>query len=73
MIKRYPGPRHWLFTIPIGRKKLMKLWDLNQDVIPDEPSLYRKHLVLTFLHENRLPTAGGNLHEFRFRIGTHYL
>jgi hypothetical protein len=72
MFKRYPDPHHYLFAIPIGRKKLRRLWNPSEDDI-DPPVLCRKHLIFTYLYDSIPAQCGCRIFEIRFRIGTHYL
>lgn len=69
LFKRYDDAKHWGLFIPVGRKKLMRLWDFNNDVqLP--LAEHRLHFCITikviFLIEMRM-------REVRIRIGFQYL
>jgi hypothetical protein len=69
MFKRYDDASHWGLFIPIGRKKLLRMWDLSMDE-PLPPANYRMHFIVT-VKLDRMPTL--RMHEWRVRMGFQYL
>jgi hypothetical protein len=71
MFKRYSDPNHYLFAIPVTRRRWVRVWKPELDYSP--PGWYRKYLVLTYRYEPISTQRGCRMFEFRFRVGTHYL
>lgn len=69
MFKRYDDSHHWGLFIPVGRKKLMRLWDaVNDALLP--PAEHRMHFCVTIKIVRFIEMR---MREIRVRIGFQYL
>jgi hypothetical protein len=69
MFKRYDDAKHWGLFIPVGRKKMLRVWDPIRDVLLP-PAEYRMHLITT-VRWDRFHSL--RMRELRVRVGFQYL
>lgn len=69
LFKRYDDAKHWGLFIPVGRKKMMRLYDYTNDILLP-PTEHRMHFCITIKIVHLVEMR---MREIRVRIGMQYL
>lgn len=69
LFKQYDDAKHLGLFIPVGRKKMMRLYDSTNDILLP-PAEYRMHFCITIKVDNYIELR---MREIRVRIGFQYL
>lgn len=69
LFKRYDDSKHWGLFIPVGRKKILSIYDPAIDGMR-LPGLYQMHFCIT-IKLDKFPCL--RMRELRVRIGLQYL